>query len=191
MRKTTLLIATTTAACWALPAGCGKPFNEQINLVGAAPLPALSVKDDSPRLSGTPSLTGLDRRAWPVVTVRVPGRQVGHYPTYVANLRLQDDAGGPWDERYPTALTALDHPTNAGADTVDALVSPAWAAGLLLWAPIDMAVLFNWPWNERRSPAERYARAPAIDTAVIWRWIDTAPARIEWTDEAADAPEPR
>ena len=79
----------------------------------------------------------------------------------------------------------------AGADTVDALVSPAWAAGVLLWAPIDMAVLFNWPWNERRSPADRYARAPATDTAVIWRWVDTAPARVEWTDEAADAPEPR
>jgi hypothetical protein len=191
MRRTTLPIAGLAAACWVLPAGCGRPFNEQIGLVGTEPLPALSDRSTGPPLSGTPSLTGLDRREWPMVTVQVPNRQVAHYPSYVCNLRLQDDPGGPWDGRYPTAVTALDHATNPGADTVDALVSPAWAAALLVWAPIDMVVLFNWPWNERRSPAEAYAREPATDTAVIWRWIDTAPAKIEWTDEGATAPEPR
>jgi hypothetical protein len=190
MRRIPLSIAALAAACWILPAGCGRPFNEQIGLVGTTALPALSDATDSAPLSGSPSLTGLDRRAWPMVTVQVPNRQVAHYPTYVCNLRLQDDPGGPWDGRYPTAVTALDHPTDPGADTVDALVDPAWAAGLLVWAPVDMVVFFDWPWNERRSPGKTYVRAPATETVGIWRWIDTTPAKVEWTDEGATAPEP-
>jgi hypothetical protein len=188
--RSTRLITAAAAACWIFPAGCGKPFNEQIDLVGTEPLPALTAQSTGKPLSGTPSLTGLDRRNWAVVTVQVPGHQVAHYPTYVSNLRLQDDIGGPWDERYPTAMTALDHPTNAGADAVDGLVSPVWAAALLVWAPIDM-VFLHWPWTEQRSPVEPYAREPAHATGVIWRWIDTGPAEVEWTDEGAYGPEPR
>jgi hypothetical protein len=182
-------LAVSAAACWTLLPGCGKPFNEQIDLVGTAPLPALSVDADAPPLSGAPSLSGLDRRSWPVVTVQVPTKQVAHYRTYAGNLHLQKD-GGPWDERFPTAVGSVDVGADSGADVVDAVVDPAYAALLLVWAPIDMVVLQHWPWNGVRSPDEPYGRVPPTETAEIWKWIDAAPAAIRWSDEGAPAGEP-
>ncbi|MHC4219309.1 MAG: hypothetical protein ACYSU7_12750 [Planctomycetota bacterium] len=191
MQRTALFIVI--AACGLLTPGCGRPFNEQIDLVGTAPLPALSATSDTTSLSGTPSLTGLDRRSWPVVTVQVPKQQVAHYRTYVSNLKLQSD-GGPWDEQFPTAVTAFDDTSDAGADALDGVVEPLWAAALLVWAPIDMVILWHWPWNEVRSPAEPYARVPGTGKKEIWSWVDAAAARtmqIQWTDEGAAAKEPQ
>jgi hypothetical protein len=186
MRKILTVVAATGLLA---QSGCGKPFNEQIDMVGTEPLPALSLKADPEPLSDSPSLQGFDRRHWPLVTVQVPTRQTAHYRTYVSNLHLQSD-GGPWNERFPTAVAALDDGADSGADVVDGAVDPVWAIGLLAWAPIDMVILWHWPWNGVRSPDEPYERVPAGGEVDLWPWIDVGQPNIRWTDEGAGAVEP-
>ncbi|MHC4347033.1 MAG: hypothetical protein ACYS15_00640 [Planctomycetota bacterium] len=179
-----------TAASLTLLPGCGKPFNEQIDLVGKDPLPALSLNADAEPLSGSASLQGWDRRHWPLVKVQVPTTQTAHYRTYVHNLHLQSD-GGPWEERFPTAVGALDDGADGGGDVLDAVVEPAWAAVLLVWAPIDMVILQRWPWNGVRSPDEPYDRVPPATELDLWPWIELGEPQIQWTDEGAGAEEPQ
>ena len=171
--------------------GCGKPFNEQIDLVGTEPLPALSLDADPEPLSGSPSLQGFDRRHWPLVTVQVPTKQTAHYRTYAPNLHLQPSDAGPWDERFPTAAAALNDGADPGDDLLDGVVEPAWAAALLVWAPIDMVILQHWPWNGVRSPDEPYDRVPPGGETDLGRWLDVGQPDIDWTDEGAGAVEPR
>jgi hypothetical protein len=160
-------------------AGCGKPFNEQIDLVGVKPLPALSEAGGATELRGGTSLShGFDRGDWPDLTVAVPTKQVAHYATYVAPFSWRGDTG-PWTPDYPTPTGALVAPTNGAADTADAVAQPAWAAGLLLWAPIDM-VLGDWPWVEHRSPQRDYQLLPAHTPLALNAWFD-APAKPIWT----------
>ena len=185
----TVVIAIVTAVGLVLLPGCGKPFNEQIGLVGTDPLPALALEVDAEPLSGAPSLRSWDRRHWPVVTVQVPTKQVEHYPTYAGNLHLQQD-GGPWDERFPTAAGALNDGADPGADALDGVVDPVWAAALLVWAPIDM-VFLHWPWEGVRSPHEPYDHAPPAASTDLWRWVDVGQQHIRWTDEGAGAMEPQ
>ena len=84
-------------------AGCGGRLNEQIDLVGTHPLPALSQSVPETTAGDEPSLAnGFDRRGWPVVTVAVPTRQVAHYPTYTGNFRWNKHRG-PWNPAYPRA----------------------------------------------------------------------------------------
>jgi hypothetical protein len=187
MRKIFTVVAP--AAGLLIQAGCSKPFNEQIDLVGVKPLSALSLDADPEPLSATPSLQGFDRRHWPLVTVQVPTSQTAHYRTYVANLHLQSD-GGPWDERFPTAVAALDDGADSGADVADGVVDPFWAIGLLAWAPIEMVILQHWPWNGVRSPDEPYDRIPPGAETDVWPWIDVGQPHIRWTDEGGGAVEP-
>ncbi len=121
--------------------------------------------------------------------MQVPLKQVAHYPTYVSNLHLQRD-GGPWDEEFPAAATALADGADPGADALDAVIDPAWAVLLLVWAPIDM-VFVHWPWTEVRSPHEPYERVPSISATDPWPWIDVGQPHIQWTDEGAGAMEPQ
>ena len=171
--------------------GCGKPFNEQIDLVGTEPLPALSVDADGEPLSGSPSLQGFDRRHWPLVTVQVPTSQTAHYRTYAPNLHLRSSDGGPWDQRFPTAAAALDDGAGCGADLASGLVEPLWAFGVLAWAPIDMVILQRWPWHGVRSPAEPYDRVPPGGETDLGPWVDVGQTDVRWTDEGAGAVEPR
>jgi hypothetical protein len=172
--------------------GCGRPFNEQIGLEGTDPLPALSAATDAEPLSGSRSLRGWDRRHWPVVTVGVPVKQTEHYRTYAHNLHLGKDRDrGPWDERFPSAVGALDDGADPGADALEAAVEPCWAVGLLVWAPIDMVILQNWPWNGVRSPDEPYEPVPPATEIDLGPWLDFRRPDVQWNDEGAGAPAPR
>ena len=172
------VIATMTMA-----SGCAKPFNEQIDLVGTDPLPALVPATGITELTGRPSLLhGLDRRGWDVVTVEVPTHQVAHYPTYATNFRWDRDRG-PWDPAYPTAADSIVDPSDAGQDLADGVAEPVHAAVMLVWAPFDM-LLGNWPWSSTRSPGEPYAVASPRPPADLWDWFaaDGGAAGIQWND---------
>ena len=161
------------AATIAMAAGCGKPFNEQIDLVGTTPLPALRPAAAGTELGGEPSLSrGLDRQGWALVTVQVPTHQVAHYPTYVDNFRWEKQRG-PWNPAYPTTESSIVDPTDAGADAADAITEPIYRALLLVWSPID-ALLGNWPWNMHRSPSEPYVLVPDAPTSETLTWFDAA-----------------
>ena len=151
--------------------GCGKPWNESIDLVGTSPLPALSITHSDRHINSEPSLTGnFDRRNWSTITVPVPTRQVAHYPTYVANFNAGRDRG-PWNPAHPTASDAIVDPTNAGVDAMALFGDPLLAAGLLLWFPID-AIFFNWMWTQESSPSASYEQLPAAQPADLWDWFD-------------------
>ena len=167
-----LLIVATTGTI-ALAAGCGKPFNEQIDLVGTQALPGLRPAAEETELTGEPSLSaGLDRQGWPMVTLQVPTDQVAHYPTYVNNFRWEKQRG-PWDPAYPTVESSLVDPTDAGQDVADAVTEPVYRAILLVWSPID-AMLGNWPWKMKRSPTEPYALVPEAAVSEPLNWFDAA-----------------
>ena len=178
-RLTTGGLCVTTAAT--VVAGCAKPFNESIDLVGADPLPALVSAGGATELTGEPSLLrGLDRRDWPVVTVQVPTHQVAHYPTYAENFRWKQDRG-PWDPAYPTAADSVVDPNDAMQDLADGVTEPVHAAAMMLWAPIDM-LLGNWPWSSTRSPGEPYAVISPLPPADLRDWFvaDGDAADIQW-----------
>ncbi|MEE8460456.1 MAG: hypothetical protein V3S08_11300 [Phycisphaerales bacterium] len=175
----------------ATAAGCS---NEQIDLVGIDPLPALSATPLKTELDGSPSLLhGLDRQGWATVTVRVPRDQVAHPPTYAVNFRWQKDRD-PWNPAYPTATAAIVDETDAGADVADGLTEPLVTAAMLVWAPIDM-IFFTPPWEQRRSPSEPFMLVPDSVPAHLVDWFgapDTAgdrtadPAVMPGLDTDAD-----
>ncbi len=168
------------AIALASAAGCG--FNEQIDLVGTDPLPALAVAGDQTELDGAPSLLhGLDRRSWSTVTVRVPRDQVAHAPTYAANFRWQKNRD-PWNPAYPTATDAIVDHGNAGEDVADGLAEPFVTAAMLVWAPVDM-IFFTQPWEARRSPSEPYMLMPHRVPAHLVEWFG-APA--DHSDQSND-----
>ncbi len=157
-------------------AGCG--FNEQIDLVGTDPMPALSAAGDETELNGRQSLLhGFDRRSWSTVTVQVPRDQVAHAPTYTTNFRWQQDRD-PWNPAYPTETDAIVDASDTGEDVADALAQPVVAAAMLVWAPIDM-IFFNHPWQEHRSPSEPYMLVPDRIPAHLVDWFG-------WPDSSGD-----
>jgi hypothetical protein len=184
------LLLVAAAGSIAMTAGCGKPFNEQIDLIGTQSLAALQPAVAETELTGEPSLSaGLDRQGWTMVTVEVPTKQVAHYPTYVDNFRWQNQRG-PWDPAYPTVEDAVVDQTDAGQDAADAVAEPVYRAMLLVWSPFD-AMLGNWLWKMKRSPTEPYARVPdAVDSQPLnWfnaqgqPWYSSPPPAGEGDDE--------
>jgi hypothetical protein len=167
-----VILATSAAGC----------VNEQIDLVGVDPLPALSNTSDQTDLNGTPSLlNGLDRRNWPTVTVQVPRDQVGHTPTYTVNFRWDKDRD-PWNPAYPTGANAIVDETDPGADVADGVTEPFVTAAMLVWAPIDM-IFFTQPWEQRRSPSEPFMLVPDSPPAHLVDWFS---APVKSADRTAD-----
>jgi len=161
-------------------AGC---VNEQIDLVGVDPLPALSTAGEKTELDGTPSLThGLDRRNWSTVTVGVPRDQVGHPPTYSVNFRWDKDRD-PWNPAYPTGTSAIVDETDAGADVADGVTEPFVTAAMLVWAPIDM-IFFKQPWEQRRSPSEPFMLVPDSTPAHLVDWFSAPEADGDQTTDS-------
>lgn len=180
---------TTIPAAIALAsaAGCGGSFNEQIDLVGTDPLPALSRVGDQTELNGRQSLLhGLDRRSWPTVTVYVPRDQVAHGPTYATNFRWQQDRG-PWNPAYPTATDAIVDRPDAGEDVADGLTEPFVTAAMLVWAPIDM-IFFTRPSEAQRSPSEPYMLVPDRVPTHLVDWFGAPTGRSDQKTDPHDMP---
>lgn len=119
-------------------------------------------------------LTGLDRRAWPVIVVEAPAGQVEHQPTYFESLPLATGtARGRGDA--PTTSTVLEGASDGGSLLAEAAAAPFVFAGELIISPVRMIV--QPPWSTLRSPARHPAQAVVPDggTATQWRWVEPAP----------------
>ena len=156
-------------------AGCATT-NAQIGPGRSASLPGLSSENVREAPSPLPSLRGLDRRHFPVIEVAVPGREVEHWPTYVAGVEV---AGTAPRQRgaYPTASSALDLGGPAGDQLLEAGLGIPAAALELLGLPWEVLVKSRLPWQVERSPGTLYARRPPATPGVPWRWITPVPAR--------------
>lgn len=120
--------------------------------------------------AGSP-LTGLDRRAWPVVVVEVPAGQVEHQPVYFEPIVLANGTARTKDDA-PTAATVLQGPSDGGSLLAEAAAAPFIFAGELVISPVRM--ILQPPWTTIRAPASHPAQAmPASST--MWRWVEPAP----------------
>ena len=141
--------ASACAAAAAVAVSCGTQ-NSTNTIAGAPPLPAL-VPDppSSVPAQPAPSVTGLDRRNWPVTAVEVPRGQVEVQPTYYKRFD-----GSPDDPRargdYPTIATALN--TGGGRPTAvqDGFVAPA--SGILWLVAVPGQIIVLPPWTIERQP---------------------------------------
>lgn len=129
-----------SAGALLLVSGCRNDTNTLIG-AGENPLSALvsdsvSVTDPAQDpLAAMPSLTGLDRSHWPLLTVAVPRGQVETNANYFESLHLATgvarDTGC-----YPTYATALEGISTNDSLLIEAIVQPVWVPVMLIAAPI-------------------------------------------------------
>ncbi len=160
----------------ALFTGCTGGLNQVNGVMGTSPdaLPALVAESPSSiSQSEGPSLQGLDRRNWDVVTVSVPRGQVEVQPTYSENLELATgtarDAG-----TYPTITTSLQGKSTTSSVVFEGLIEPLWPTVLFIAAPVRM-VGGEWPMQTKREPKAKFELVPAKDSlshGVNWEWVE-------------------
>lgn len=114
-------------------------MNNTNTLIGAGenPLPALVSQSPSViEVSQQPSVTGLDRSNWSLVTILVPRGQVETRTNYLTSLHLATgvarDTGA-----YPTIATALEGTSTSDSLFVEAVVQPFWVPVMLVAAPVQ------------------------------------------------------
>jgi hypothetical protein len=167
------LIPSTLASCGLALGGC---LNGSDTIVGAGsdPTPDLDPPATVPPAtrSAGPSVRGLDRRNWDVVTIDAPRGQVEHQPTYSEPLVFH---GGPArnGERFPTVAdaTALGTPLDQAA--TEGALEAGWPAALLVVAPARM-VLGMPPWLTMQGPAQASGTLPEAQVRGapgLWAWV--------------------
>ena len=170
MRRTLIATAVVIGLACLATAGCGKPYNEHIDLIGTSALPALTDQPAQGQISGEPSLAnGLDRRGWTMVTLGVPTHQVYHYPEYYEFVTVDNDREA-WSPVYPTAEVALMYENKPGLDAADATVDVLYSAGMLVWGPFQ-GIFWRWPWLRENSPSKDYQVVPEHQAPDLWDWI--------------------
>lgn len=146
---------------------------------GDDPLPALVPNPPTSLPSQpAPSVTGLDRRNWPMTRVEVARGQVEVQPTYSENLSLSKGTARDTGS-YPTTATALDGRSDGGSVLAEAAAQPGWTAGLVMvGGPIRM-VLGQPPWTVERDPAADFAMQPdsmSSGNQRMWEWVNAPSA---------------
>ena len=166
------LVAPALSAC----------LNDTDTITGAGPdpLPDLSpaAAAGPPTRSAGPSVTGLDRRNWSVVTIAAPRGQVEHQPTYADPLVLN---GGPArnGETFPNASDAMQLGSDPGDAAREGVLEAGWPAVLLVLSPVRM-VTGEPPWLTVRAPEQASGVMPTSQVRGapgLWMWVSSdAPA---------------
>lgn len=160
--------------------GCTGNLNQVDGVMGTAPesFPALVTNPASSILQvEKPSVNGLDRRNWEVVTVLVPRGQVEVQPTYAENLDLA--TGVDRDKgTYPTTTTALQGESTSTSIVFEGIIEPFWPVALFIAAPVRM-VGGEWPLQTKREPKAKFELVPASDlnpnsvnSDPNWAWVE-------------------
>ena len=169
LRSNGILLATTMTVV-----GLGGCLEQSDDLLGTAPLPALTASDDTTPPVDSPkrSLGNADdadpwsRAHWSPVVVAVPMASTIHEPTYVD--RPLTGHGSTTAGRYtsptafPTAESALVVETDAGEVILSALIAPAAAALDLVEAPVRMII--SPPWTALEGPEGGWVLLPRSRT---------------------------
>ncbi len=167
------------AAAAVFVGGCRNDTNTLIGL-GTDPLPALCAATSSVVNSPQePSLTGLDRRNWPVVLVEVARGQVETNANYLGNLHLA--AGIARDSGcYPSYATALESTSTPNSLVAEAALQPAWVPAMLVVAPIRR-FSGSTPFDARY-PESDFQLLPSASESqhlTLWRWVEKTPNTTE------------
>ena len=155
-------------------------LNNTDTLTGAGSDPLPDLAPESPTAvtrSAGPSVNGLDRRNWAVVTVAAPRGQVERQPTYDEPLVM--NGGDARNGRtFPTVADAMRLGSDPGAAAEEGALEAGWPAALLVFSPVRM-VMGEPPWLTVRSPQQAEGVMPTAqvrDVPGLWTWV------------AADAP---
>ncbi len=173
MNNIFLIISTTSLL---LIVGCTGNLNQVNGVMGTSPdsLPALVTNPPSSIYQiEEPTVLGLDRRNWEVVTVPVPRGQVEVQPTYAENLDLATGVARDTGT-YPTISTALEGNSTTSSVVFDGIIEPFWPVALFIAAPVRM-VGGEWPLQTKREPKAKFELVPANESpshGVNWEWVE-------------------
>lgn len=105
------------------------------------------------------SVLSLDRSNWASTRVVVPNDLVAHQPRYTNDWAFDKSTARNRGE-YPTAASAMDMPTERGADQqlAEAVLAPLAAGADLALSPLR--AIAARPWQRTRTGLEGYQRAP-------------------------------
>ena len=164
-RSTGIRIATTLTVI-----GLGGCIEQSDDLLGTAPLPALTASDETPLPvdSLEPSIGHADdadpwsRADWSPVVVAVPMASTVHQPTYVDRPLPAHGSttGGRYTSptAFPTAESALVVETDTGGVILSAVIAPVTAALDLVVAPVRM--ILCPPWTALEGPEGGWVLLP-------------------------------
>lgn len=155
--------------------GCAGPLNNELivgdpltpsrqfappTIMPGSNTPARPESGDDLEQPASPSIAGLDRSHWPETRVVVPNDPPMHQPRYTDNWHFnRTNARARGD--YPTARSALDSSTSAGADQqIKEAVAAPFVAGLDI-AAMPVRMIAARPWQRTRTGSEPYARGPS------------------------------
>ena len=181
MNKIFPKISTTSLL---LIVGCTGNLNQVDGVMGTSPdsLPALVANPPSSIYQiEEPTVLGLDRRNWEVVTVSVPRGQVEVQPTYAENLHLATGVDRD-NGTYPTIMSALQGNSTSTSVAFEGIIEPFWPVALFIAAPVRM-VGGEWPLQTKREPNAKFELVPVSDSNTSgaksdpnWAWVE-APAK--------------
>lgn len=157
-------------------------LNDSDTITGAGPDPLPDLAGDPPPAQPTrstgPSLQGLDRRNWQMVTVAAPRGQVEHQPTYAEPLVLEGGLARN-GEAFPTVESAMKGGASVDAAAAEGALEAGWPAVLLVVSPFRM-VTGEAPWIIVQSPQDASGALPPSQmrgSPGLWRWVESqAPA---------------
>ncbi|MCC6321662.1 MAG: hypothetical protein IT438_09550 [Phycisphaerales bacterium] len=140
--------------------------------------------DDRPPAPPAPekSVWAVDRNNWPIKTLSVPNDRVEHQPVYTRSLHETTEPARNRG-RYPTAMSALEPPSETGQaqQMLEAVEAPvAGLADIILFIP---RAIWTPPWSDTRTGYEPYRRAPEMRGSI--HPLKVAPTRTEQPDPAS------
>lgn len=172
MRPRRLILAPVHACLTLALSAC---LNDSDTITGTGPdaLPDLSpAPAPTTRQTAGPSVQGLDRRNWSVVTIDVPRGQVEHQPTYAEPLVFNGGAARN-GELFPTPESSLRLGTPVDSAAAEGALEAGWPAVLLVASPARM-LLGMPPWMTMRGPDQASGVLPsaqARDNGAMWMWV--------------------
>jgi len=151
-------------------------LNDSDTLTDAGPDPLPDLAGEPPPVTPTrsagPSVQGLDRRNWQVVTVAAPRGQVEHQPTYDEPLVMNGNAARNGDA-FPTPQSAMDGGAEIDAAAAEGALEAGWPAVMLVLSPFRM-VTGEAPWITMQAPQQAAGVLPASqmrEMPGLWLWV--------------------
>ena len=170
--STRLLITSVLLSGSALP-GCHAPLNGQNGLAGTGgDLPALRPDPGSDLTPITPlgEVVPLDRGYWSQERVVICREQVEHLPSYGSAEPLLPELGVP-SRRWPSASSAIESETMAGAEALNALLAPLAAAANIVVFPVRAVEQPPWCVVRDDPEASNFELLPPPGAPPPWAWV--------------------
>lgn len=165
MRRNLYACSALACSVGCLQGGCSPAANRSTTLAGLpaaeAIIPPAGRSDIAAASTGAPSSRasrGASRDGWERTVFIAPAGEVSHRPTYARIPTSYSEHKNPRrDGEFPTAESSLTAEGDSGAETMQAIAAPFWAAADIIRFPI--AAILTPPWTVTTGRAS-YERMP-------------------------------